>query len=75
MKVVNVRKEYDGGNEDFFNIAKREIMGDGGIVTKIEYHSPGGDGDAHFCDVYFDNGKMKRLFRPDMVCFEEEEEE
>lgn len=43
-------------------------------VTSIEYHSPMGDGDRHFVDVNFDNGKTKyssRIFNLHSVVFEE----
>jgi len=31
-------------------------------ITKIEYHSPMGEGDKHFTDVYFENNGVIRFF-------------
>lgn len=47
----------------------------GSIVTKIGYHSPMGEGDQHYCDIYFDDCSVVRMFRPDFVTFESVEGE
>jgi len=41
-------------------------------VTKIDYHSPLGSGDAHYCDVYKDNGEIERVFNLNRVVFKDE---
>jgi hypothetical protein len=39
-------------------------------VTKIEYHSPMGEGDRHYCDVYCEDGCVMRIFNLNSVEFE-----
>ena len=36
--------------------------------TKIEYHNPMGNGDRHYCDVYFKRSKV-RIFNISSVEF------
>jgi hypothetical protein len=31
-------------------------------VNKIKYHSAQGEGDRHYCDIYYDNGTEIRAF-------------
>lgn len=32
-------------------------------VKEIQYHTPVGEGDRHYCDIYFDNtDNVKRIF-------------
>lgn len=47
------------------------VVGEEG-VKEIEYHTPGGEGDAHYVDIYFDDGTRKRIFRPDHIIWEVE---
>ena len=39
-------------------------------VSKIEYHPAMGDGDRHFCDVYYEEGSVIRKFNLNSVEFE-----
>ena len=41
----------------------------GFTIKRITYHEPMGEGDAHYCDVFFTNGNMERYFRPRSVVF------
>lgn len=43
-----------------------------GTVTKLEYHQPQGEGDAHYVDVYFDDNKLptERIFKPDSISWQ-----
>lgn len=34
---------------------------------EIEYHEPQCEGDAHYCDVTFNDGSINRIFRPDCI--------
>jgi hypothetical protein len=43
-------------------------------IDKIEYHSPMGEGDKHYCDVIYSNGKIKRVFNLNAVVFTEKKE-
>ena len=40
---------------------------DGGKVTKIEKHFPQGEGDRHYCTVYFDTGSIKTIYNVDVI--------
>ena len=65
--IYQVYKEYrDGSFEDWY-VGKKDAKGN--AVVKVEYHSPSGEGDAHYCDVHFDNGKRRRVFKPDNIDF------
>ena len=39
-------------------------------VQSISYHSALGEGDRHYCDIYFNNGEVERLFVFDSIGFE-----
>ncbi len=41
-------------------------------VTEIRYHSPCGEGDRHFVDVYYDAGHSERWLSIQGVSFEKE---
>ena len=69
------RQMYPDGRSDH-NV--QYAVGDkvcGSLVTKIEYHAPLGEGDQHYCDIYYDDGDVVRMFRPDFITFELESEE
>ena len=68
-KVVHVFKDYTGDEFESYTVDKPSL--DGSVVIDIEYHQPAGEGDAHYCDITFSDGKYKRLFRPDVVDFRE----
>lgn len=68
-KILQIYKEYIDGEFDYWWLNKE--VDEGITVTRIEYHEPRGEGDAHYCDVYMNNGKMRRVFRPDNIDFEE----
>ena len=38
-------------------------------IVCIKYHEPAGNGDAHYCDVYFWNGENKRYFNINEIEF------
>lgn len=41
-----------------------------GLVEKIKHHKSLGEGDQHYCEVYFENGNKLIIYRPDEVEFE-----
>ena len=43
-------------------------------IASIKYHEPVGNGDAHYCDVYFKDGQHKRYFNINEVEFLSKEE-
>lgn len=67
MEVYQFYKEYQDGESE--NNYLNKDMGGGVTITKIEYHSPQGEGDAHYCDVIMSDGKIRRVFRPDNIDF------
>lgn len=38
-------------------------------VEKIIYHTPMGNGDLHFVDVFYTDGQIRRIFNPDCVTW------
>lgn len=38
-------------------------------VVRIDYHEPKGEGDQHYADVYLEDGRMLREFRPTTIEF------
>ena len=65
-KVIGVYKEFI--YEDFEHI-NLWLKG----VVNIEYHTPSGEGDAHYVDVFMDSGVARRVFKPDEIIFDKEE--
>ena len=61
-ECIEVYKVYTNGEIVY------EKVGEGNI-EKIEYHSPQGEGDAHYCDIIYNTGITKRVFKPDTVTF------
>ena len=59
MKVRQFAKVYQDGEQEIIWVDKKT----GGDVTvvKIEYHQPAGEGDAHYVDVHFSNGGIRRV--------------
>ena len=43
-------------------------------VIKIEEHRPAGEGDKWYYDVFLSDGTMERIFNPNVVVFDNEEE-
>ena len=68
MKVKAVYKEYVTSNESDYHYIGQYMDMDREVIF-IEYHEPSGEGDAHYCDVGFKGGTVKRIFRPDTVEF------
>ena len=66
MKVKSICKEYL--TEELYFVVGEKI--EGKAITKIEYHEPQGEGDAHYCDIYYEDETMKRIFRPDEIDFD-----
>ena len=65
-EVISITKVYDSTDgECMWEVGKS--------CTKIKYHEPRGDGDAHYCDISLMDGKMIRVFRPDDIVFGEEQ--
>lgn len=55
----------DIGEETYFADSKR--------VRSIDYHTPQWEGDIHYADIHFTNGKVVRYFNDiRMVVWEEE---
>ena len=64
-------------DEIVFNRLVKEVEKDGevyvlGHITKMIYHTPYGVGDSHFVDIYYDDGEVHRVFKPDRVVWSEE---
>lgn len=73
-QVLSVYKEFfPNGKSDYrarYFVSEKESNANG-ACSKIEYHEPKGEGDAHFCDCYGFDGTIDRLFRPDSITFKE----
>lgn len=69
MKVNYVYKEFVVAEETIERKIGKEVAGR--TVVSINYHQPAGEGDAHYCDVAFDDGSVERIFRPDEVDWKE----
>jgi hypothetical protein len=41
-----------------------------GSIDAIDYHEPMGEGDAHYCDITYTNGKTDRVFNLNSVEFD-----
>ena len=67
MKVVD-NITYDRFSVSNYGFA---IVGQKGVI-KIEYHEPVGNGDCHYCDIYFEGGTISRVFNLNEVVFKEE---
>ena len=67
-KVVEFYKEYP------VDESKECIKLCNDDVDRIEYHEPQGEGDAHYCDVYYTNGYEYRVFKPDSILFSNDKE-
>lgn len=72
MKIIRIdfnwfcTNDQDGEDWHRYEVGKKEIV-------KIEEHRSQGEGDKWFYDVHFSNGKMERIFNPNRVYFEKEE--
>ena len=66
MKIVKSFFKSTGDGEHYFYFRGKLH------VVDITYHEPQGEGDAHYCDVIFDDKSSFRVFRPDVVEFSEE---
>ena len=40
-------------------------------VKEIVYHTPMGEGDAHFVDIFYENGEVHRYFNPNHVSWKD----
>lgn len=72
-RVWSVYKEYPNDTASlkkskFYYLGK--YVSSEVYVTNITYHEPRGEGDAHYCDVYFSDEDTLRLFRPDEITFQ-----
>lgn len=54
--------QYPQGGEDW----SIYTVGKGG-VKEIQEHSAAGEGDKWFYDVFFDDGRMERIFNPNKI--------
>lgn len=45
------------------------ILVDDKNVLEIKYHTPIGDGDRHYVDVYYSNGRNHRKFNIESIGF------
>jgi len=64
-EIKQFYKEYHEDDEAVY-IGKQYS---GEEVTKLLYHEPQGEGDAHYVDVYIDDKLTERVFRPDNIEF------
>lgn len=56
----------------FTNVPENQcpyITMDNEDVSEIKYHTPRGDGDRHFVDVYYNNGRSYRYFNIESIGF------
>jgi hypothetical protein len=44
-----------GEDYSFYEVGKTKVMA-------ITYHKPAGEGDRHYCEVYFSDGKKEIIF-------------
>ena len=44
------------------------VVGEAG-VKEIQYHTPLGEGDKHYCDVVFEDGLVRRIFNISSFVF------
>lgn len=68
IDVMSILKEFKITEE--YSYCQVGIKG----VIEIMYHTPMGEGDAHYCDVKFESGTVDRLFNPDNVTFMNQEQ-
>lgn len=67
MKIANeVYKMIH--NEEAICLKKGERYGGMGACVKIEYYDHG----ESYCDAYFSEGTVQRIFKPDVVTFNED---
>lgn len=71
MIIKNVFKCTENGDEYDYWLGKcvNKLPDKDITVTRLEYHQPMGEGDAHYVDVTFSDGEMRRIFRPDVIDF------
>jgi len=62
--------EYNGEQHDLVEIGS--IGPVTGKCIKITEHPAQGEGDRWFYDVYYDSGKLLRIFNPSIVLYDEE---
>ena len=81
MKIKSIKwngriesRYYNGesiGNDYNFNeaIVRDNDYTNNNTVKEIREHTAGGEGDKWYYDIYYDNGKMLRVFNPIEVSF------
>jgi hypothetical protein len=70
MKVRQIIKEYPILRES--EVVYVGMIRGNSVVESITYHEPMGEGDAHYCDVFYSNGSCDRIFKPDSIEFVKE---
>jgi hypothetical protein len=73
MRVTKITTNYGyAGNsawQDEYEVGK---LYDNKKVTHIEYFTPMGVGDAHRCDISFEDGSKLRVFNLDKIWMEDD---
>ena len=65
---------YTYSNENEYGTDYLYLRYDMEHIASIQYHEHAGDGDAHYCDVYFKDGQHKRYFNINEIEFLSAEE-
>jgi hypothetical protein len=64
-EVISMYREFPV--DCSFTYAVKGKALNGSVVDRIMYHEPRGEGDQHYCDIYYVNGSLERIFRPDSI--------
>ena len=63
---------FDGNrNVDFAVWGGNKFKPGSNGVKEIMYHTPMGEGDAHFVDIFYENGEVYRYFNPGYVSWKD----
>ena len=63
MKIKSMMREYLDGTIESYSVETTENL------EYIKYHTPAGNGDAHYCDIKIKGNDLHRVFKPDNVDF------
>lgn len=64
-KVISITVDWGTrceGDEGFFEDGYNTIQVGSNNVGRIDYHTPQGEGDKHYCDVMYNDGLVERYF-------------
>jgi hypothetical protein len=74
VNQVNFNWHTDEDNQEAFSHYRVDgHKGMKGNCHRIDYHSPAGNGDAHYCDILLRNNEMVRVFNINKLFYVEGE--